>query len=199
MSSAALNIELGGATQGSQYDAIHVTGQLSLAGMLAVSLINNFSPIAGTQFDILDWGSRVGAFQTLQLPGGGLTWDTSQLNVIGVLTVGGLLGDYNHNGIVDAADYTVWRDALGQIGVGLAADGNDNHVIDAGDYSVWVANFGHTIGGGGSNASANAAVPEPESWLLMCIAAIGVLLCEPRFNPANPGLLSRAGTYSSVT
>ena len=26
----------------------------------------------------------------------------------------GLMGDYNHNGIVDAADYTVWRDTLGQ-------------------------------------------------------------------------------------
>ena len=27
-----------------------------------------------------------------------------------------IVGDYNHNGIVDAADYTVWRDTLGQTG-----------------------------------------------------------------------------------
>ena len=27
-----------------------------------------------------------------------------------------LAGDYNRNGVVDAADYTVWRNTLGQIG-----------------------------------------------------------------------------------
>ena len=52
--------------------------------------------------------------------------------------------DYNHNGAVDAADYVVWRDALGQIGAGLTADGNNNGEIDAGDYNVWRANFGRT-------------------------------------------------------
>ena len=34
-----------------------------------------------------------------------------------------LSGDYNGNGIVDADDYTVWRDTFGQIGSGLDADG----------------------------------------------------------------------------
>ena len=28
----------------------------------------------------------------------------------------GVDGDYNGNGVVDAADYTVWRDSLGQTG-----------------------------------------------------------------------------------
>ena len=49
----------------------------------------------------------------------------------------GLAGDYNHDGIVDAADYIVWRNTLGQIGTGLAADGNNNGQIDTGDYDVW--------------------------------------------------------------
>ena len=38
-----------------------------------------------------------------------------------VLASVGLVGDYNDDGTVDAADYTVWRDSLGQTGSGLAA------------------------------------------------------------------------------
>ena len=53
-----------------------------------------------------------------------------------IITAPVLPGDYNHNGIVDAADYVVWRDTLGQSGTGLAADGNGNHQIDSGDYDV---------------------------------------------------------------
>ncbi len=45
-------------------------------------------------------------------------------------------GDYNFNGVVDAADYVVWRDTLGQSGVGLAADGNGDSQIDAADYGI---------------------------------------------------------------
>jgi hypothetical protein len=56
-----------------------------------------------------------------------------------------LLGDYNGNGTVDAADYTVWRNAFGQAGAALGADGNDDGVIDDLDYDIWKANFGETI------------------------------------------------------
>ena len=70
-----------------------------------------------------------------------------------------LAGDYNHSGIVDAADYTLWRDTLGST-TNLTADGNGNGVIDAGDYDLW---------------KANAAVPEP-STLWMFLAGI-LTLC----------------------
>ena len=41
-----------------------------------------------------------------------------------VLRVAALLdGDYNVDGVVDAADYVVWRDSLDETGRGLAADG----------------------------------------------------------------------------
>ena len=156
---------------------------------LAISLrrtsaSNALRPSPAHAFDILDWGSLSGTFSSLILPGGGLTWDTSQLYTTGVLTVGGLLGDYNHNGIVDSADYTVWRDSLGQTGTALAADGNDNGMIDAGDFAVWTTNFGHTLGGGGgSGAGANAAVPEPATLLPMCLGA--VFLIRRRLLTAN--------------
>ena len=52
-----------------------------------------------------------------------------------------LAGDYNHNGIVDAADYTIWRDTLGSTS-DLRADGDSNGVVNAADYSVWKMSFG---------------------------------------------------------
>lgn len=62
---------------------------------------------------------------------------------------GPLVGDYNGDTIVDAADYTVWRDSLGDsVTAGEGADGNGNGVIDTGDYDEWVANYGSTSGGG---------------------------------------------------
>jgi len=85
-------------------------------------------------------------------------------------------GDYNHNGIVDAADYVVYRDTFGQTGTVLAADGNGNGAIDTGDYDIWRAHFGEAAGSG-SGVSANSAVPEPATPVLLILAA-GVI-CLP--------------------
>lgn len=71
-----------------------------------------------------------------------------------------LAGDYNFNGIVDAADYTVWRDTLGST-TELRADGNASGSIDAGDYGFWKSHFGDELSakGAGSGASATLASP----------------------------------------
>jgi hypothetical protein len=82
-----------------------------------------------------------------------------------------LTGDYNHNGIADAADYTVWRNTLGSTS-NLAADGNTSGAIDSGDYTVWKTNFGRTGAGGSGNG---AAVPEPVN-LASCFWLAVVLL-----------------------
>src|SRR5205085_7866364 len=76
-STARLKMEIGGTTPGTQFDQVHVAGQLSLDGTLQISLINNFHPALGNSFDILDWGSLTGTFSTLELPtlsGGPLSW-----------------------------------------------------------------------------------------------------------------------------
>jgi hypothetical protein len=57
-----------------------------------------------------------------------------------------LIGDYNGNGVVDAADYVVWRDNLGRTVVnGNGADGNFNGVVDDADYYMWASAFGRTM------------------------------------------------------
>ena len=96
-----------------------------------------------------------------------------------------LYGDYNLNGIIDAADYTVWRDALGANVVAYSsADGNGNGIIDEADYDVWKMHFGQTVAGAGGGAesaefvtaslgqgtgranSVRAALAEPHAWAL---------------------------------
>ena len=70
-------------------------------------------------------------------------------------------GDYNGNGTVDAADYTVWRDTIGSTS-DLRADGNGDRMIDEDDYNMWKSLFGTTYDSG---AGSGSAVPEPTSEL----------------------------------
>jgi hypothetical protein len=57
--------------------------------------------------------------------------------------VGHIDGDYNANGVVDAADYAFWRDAVGAtVPPFTGADGSGNGTVDQADYDVWRANFG---------------------------------------------------------
>jgi hypothetical protein len=69
-----------------------------------------------------------------------------------------LPGDYNFDGVVDAADYTVWRDSSGS-GVavsGSGADGNGDGVVDELDYGVWRTNYGTTLPVAGGAAGVDA-------------------------------------------
>jgi hypothetical protein len=57
-------------------------------------------------------------------------------------------GDYNNDNVVDAADYTVWRDRLGQPAANLPNrdPANAATTIDASHYNDWKAGFGNTGG-----------------------------------------------------
>lgn len=70
-----------------------------------------------------------------------------------------LAGDYNQSGIVDAADYSVWRDNLGGPAGSLPNDA-DGGTIGLAQYATWKANFGMSL------SSAGHHVPEPISVLL---------------------------------
>jgi hypothetical protein len=66
-------------------------------------------------------------------------------------------GDFNNNGVVDAADYVVWRET----------DGSPE------GYNTWRANFGAMLPGSGQGAlvASTSSVPEPSAWLLAAVAA----------------------------
>jgi hypothetical protein len=91
--------------------------------------------------------------------------------------VSDLPGDYNRNGTVDAADYSVWRDTLGQTGLGLAADGNNNQQVDADDYVFWKNNFGTAQAGA---AASSQSVPEPAITALCGSTALSLTLLRRR-------------------
>jgi hypothetical protein len=82
-----------------------------------------------------------------------------------------LAGDYNDDGVVDAVDYSVWRNTLGQVAANLPADGNNNGRIDSGDYTVWKANYGDSSGSGGVG-HAITVVPEPNTLLNLVLTAL---------------------------
>jgi beta-glucanase (GH16 family) len=73
----------------------------------------------------------------------------------------GVPGDYNGDGVVDAADYTIWRNSQGQSGIGLPADGSGNGTVGPEDYEIWKANYSGELPEGADGAS--HATPEPTS------------------------------------
>lgn len=89
---------------------------------------------------------------------------------------GGLPGDYNGDGSVDAADYTVWRDHLAS-GQPLP-ENDDTPGVDQGDYTRWKQYFG--AGGGGGAIVAN--VPEPTAICLALLLAVCLAGCRRRAN-----------------
>lgn len=80
-----------------------------------------------------------------------------------------LPGDYNADGAVDVADYTVWRDSLGLTGTFFPADGNRDGQVNEADYLVWRDNFGRQAA---TNASAATTIPEPTALLLLGLGGL---------------------------
>jgi autotransporter-associated beta strand protein len=90
-----------------------------------------------------------------------------------------LYGDYNNNGVVDSADYVLWRK-----GGPLMNEFDDPGVVNAQDYEEWKARFGNTLGGGASALASSAAVPEPGTTWLTVLAIVGILAVGARTRPS---------------
>jgi PEP-CTERM motif len=111
-------------------------------------------------------------------------------------------GDYNNNGVVDAADYVVYREHLGQTFALPNEDPSSSPgMVTSADYDYWKAHFGATASSGeqtsrfgtvvfaslGPGAGAASAVPEPSSvWLLLIGISAMLFVKKPILNKLRP-------------
>jgi hypothetical protein len=167
-----LEIEIGGPSAFDN-DLVNVTGAAALGGDLQLALINGFAPIASQTFSILQSASLSGAFsnvangQRLETIddlgsfqvhyGSGSTFNPNQI-VLSNFIPNSLPGDFNNDGVVDAADYIVWR----KTDLGPAA------------YSTWRQYFGRTASGGLGSGS-DVSVPEPTAMVMVVLGVLGAL------------------------
>jgi autotransporter-associated beta strand protein len=127
--------------------------------------INGVSQKAGT------WGSVASGavFSSLFLAGPGRLQVTTFI-------IPPIVGDYNSDGKVDAADYIVWRDRIGAATIPNRDPNNMGPIGDA-DYNSWRAQFGIAAGSGaGQNESSGFAVPESPGWGMALVGIFGALL-----------------------
>ena len=129
-------------------------------------------------FDILDFepANLNGVFDNMNLPSltPGLAWDQTKLYTTGTLLVSlapsPLSGDFNYDGTVDAADFTVWQDNLGLDAAVLNGNGSGAATVVQADYLLWKTNFGDSLASG----SQGEPVPEPATLLLAVLALVAV-------------------------
>jgi hypothetical protein len=99
---------------------------------------------------------------------------------------GVMLPDYNGNGVVDAADFVLWRKTFGQSAPNLPADGNKNGSVDQDDYNLWRMHFGQVVGAAAGSSPAvpdglsTIGVPEPTGAALLAFGATVAVGCFRR-------------------
>jgi Concanavalin A-like lectin/glucanases superfamily len=104
----------------------------------------------------------------------GLTSGSLIAGGVKYVTTAGVPGDYNSDGVVNAADYTVWRDHLNQA-FQLSNEGPDTPgQVTLADYTFWKSQFGNH--GAGGLAPQSGSVPEPTTLALLLLAIVMVTI-----------------------
>ena len=129
-STGTLNIEIGGLTAGSQFDRLAVSGSATLAGTLNVSLINPFNPSQGNSFQIVNYASNSGTFDSTNLPSG-FVWDiTYGANAVTITVISTLI-TWDGGG-----DGSSWDDPLNWDTDTLPGASDDAIIDDPGSITV---------------------------------------------------------------
>lgn len=142
------------------------TGAATLVGNMGGPQIGALLEEAGQLFGGTDSPTlRVATLDTttgLATTGPSLSGSSSPFYAIAPFPLPSAAGDYNHNGVIDAADYPVWRKGLGTL-------------FTQSDYTVWRSHFGQTTGSG-TIIGGDAAVPEPTTLVLLVMLSAGPFL-----------------------
>lgn len=140
-------------------------------GVLAESFLLGCSTLAPNDF--LDLGSAFDASGTHDLT---FQYYDSVSNAIVTgeftypIVAAGVQGDYNNNGLVDAADYVLWRK-------GGPLQNDPSPGVSASDYTFWRSRFGSNTGSGaGDGLPSPTTIPEPNAWLLLGLATTGLCI-----------------------
>ncbi|QDU90924.1 hypothetical protein Pla175_43380 [Pirellulimonas nuda] len=163
---------------GSTADLITVDGTLDITGL---TLDLNIASPSQSSYVVADFagGSLVGnAFaNVIDLPvGASLSVSGTQITLDGLTVSAGTPGDYNNDGVVDAADYTVWRDNLNTSNA-LPNDGGLGAPVTSAYYDQWKNNFGQPASGA---IAAGSAVPEPGT---LALGVLVFLVCSTAVRP----------------
>ncbi|MEX0642079.1 MAG: hypothetical protein WD468_05230 [Pirellulales bacterium] len=111
--------------------------------------------------------AKLGDQTQLFIQGYDINGGTAASVVVNSISVTGTsLGDFNGDGVVDMADYIVWRDKLGN---GYTQE----------DYNIWRANFGKVLSVESGSSTASHAVPEPTAMMLLVACCSFALLIRP--------------------
>lgn len=161
------------------YSRVVIDGSLDALGALRIDVSESFIPSVGQSFDLLDASGITGGFEQIELPmlDAAMNWDLSDLLTTGVLRVvaaASLPGDYNSDGVVDAADYTVWRDSVG-LPAGSLPNDSTGEAVGPAQYAQWAAQYG-------SVPAWLTPIPEPRSWVLTALFACIVVPTYARRN-----------------
>jgi peptidyl-prolyl cis-trans isomerase A (cyclophilin A) len=156
-----------------------------------------FGRVVGNGMTVVD---SIVALPSPDIDGGGQTFNSVPLRGDNSMTLANRLvflnsvsvlnlpaGDYDFNGLVNSADYTVWRNSFGST-TNAAADGNGNGRVDGADYVVWRNSLSGS--GAGAGGVESGGVPEPASaFLLLCS---GLMLAARRGRRAHSGPVKAA-------
>ncbi|MEN1680717.1 MAG: hypothetical protein AAGJ46_14095 [Planctomycetota bacterium] len=149
--------------------ALDAQGQVTLGGGLTVEWPEaSPDPTPGASWRLIAAaGGLGGQFDSVALPwAAGVSWQLDyEPDGVRLTALAAAVGDYNSDGVVDAADYTVWRDTLGS-GLALNADGDGSGMVDIGDYLTWRSAMQAAAATGAS------AAPEPAAVMMAAIAML---------------------------
>jgi hypothetical protein len=138
---------------------------VALSGMLELTFAPdvNLATQIGRTINLFNWtGVAPTGVIAVSSP---YTWNLSNLYTTGDVVLTGVpplaMGDFNNDGMIDAADYVVWR--------------KTNGTQDA--YNAWRTHFGTSLGNGAhaSGTTGVSTVPEPAALFLLLFGAAVLL------------------------